>query len=107
MNGLPTDLAGFKGMGPVRVGNQAAEQLQHDAYGSMILAASQMFIDERLPRMGDVACSAGWSRWASRPRRFVISSRMPALGSTAAGSACIRTRPPCAGWRATGWPGSL
>ncbi len=37
----------------MRVGNQAAEQLQHDAYGSVILGASQMFIDERLPRMGD------------------------------------------------------
>ena len=47
------DLAGFGGCGPVRIGNQAAEQLQHDAYGSVILAASQMFIDERLPRMGD------------------------------------------------------
>ena len=40
-------------MGPVRVGNQAADQLQHDAYGSIILGAAQMFIDERLPRMGD------------------------------------------------------
>ena len=50
---VATDLAGFQGVGPVRVGNQAAEQLQHDAYGSVILAASQMFIDERLPRMGD------------------------------------------------------
>jgi GH15 family glucan-1,4-alpha-glucosidase len=50
---IATDLAGFKGMGPVRVGNQAADQLQHDAYGSIILGASQMFIDERLPRMGD------------------------------------------------------
>ena len=49
------DLAGFQGMGPVRIGNQAAEQLQHDAYGSVILAAAQMFIDERLPRMGDAA----------------------------------------------------
>ena len=52
---IAPDLAGFRGMGPVRVGNQAAEQLQHDAYGSVILGASQMFIDERLPRMGDAA----------------------------------------------------
>ena len=50
---IAPDLAGFQGWGPVRVGNQAAEQLQHDAYGSVILGASQMFIDERLPRMGD------------------------------------------------------
>jgi GH15 family glucan-1,4-alpha-glucosidase len=49
------DLAGFQGMGPVRIGNQASEQPQHDAYGSVILGASQMFIDERLPRMGDAA----------------------------------------------------
>ena len=50
---IAPDLKGFEGYGPVRIGNQAAEQLQHDAYGSVILAASQMFIDERLPRMGD------------------------------------------------------
>jgi GH15 family glucan-1,4-alpha-glucosidase len=37
----------------VRVGNQAVEQNQHDVYGSAILAATQMFIDDRLPRMGD------------------------------------------------------
>ena len=48
-------LAGFLGMGPVRVGNQAAEQIQHDSYGSVILGVSQMFIDQRLPRMGDEA----------------------------------------------------
>ncbi len=52
---IAADLAGFRGMGPVRVGNQASEQTQHDAYGSVILGASHMFIDERLPGMGDAA----------------------------------------------------
>jgi GH15 family glucan-1,4-alpha-glucosidase len=49
------DLKGFMGYGPVRVGNQAATQTQHDAYGSVVLGAMQMFIDERLPKMGDEA----------------------------------------------------
>jgi GH15 family glucan-1,4-alpha-glucosidase len=49
------DLAGFEGHGPVRVGNAAAEQHQHDTYGSIILASQQMFVDERLERMGDVS----------------------------------------------------
>ncbi|HEU0216787.1 MAG TPA: glycoside hydrolase family 15 protein [Stellaceae bacterium] len=49
------DLAGFLGQGPVRIGNAAAQQDQHDAYGSVILAVSQMFIDKRLPHMGDEA----------------------------------------------------
>ena len=51
---IAPDLVGFNGFGPVRVGNQAAEQTQHDAYGSVILAAAQMFVDQRLQRMGDV-----------------------------------------------------
>jgi GH15 family glucan-1,4-alpha-glucosidase len=50
-----TDLKGFLGHGPVRVGNQAADQIQNDVYGSVVLAATQMFVDERLPKMGDEA----------------------------------------------------
>jgi len=50
---IAPDLKGFLGHGPVRVGNQAAEQVQNDVYGSIVLAATQMFVDERLPRRGD------------------------------------------------------
>jgi GH15 family glucan-1,4-alpha-glucosidase len=46
-------LKGYRGDGPVRVGNAAAEQAQHDTYGSIILAATPMFFDRRLPRPGD------------------------------------------------------
>ena len=69
---IAPDLAGFQGRGPVRVGNQAAEQLQHDAYGSVILAASQMFIDERLPRMGDAALFHQLEPLGVRASRFAL-----------------------------------
>ncbi|MBI3140293.1 MAG: glycoside hydrolase family 15 protein [Rhodocyclales bacterium] len=83
-------LPGYRGMGPVRVGNQAFTQVQHDVYGSAILAATHVFFDRRLARAGDetlfrhleslgekaVAChdqpDAGlWElRGASRPHTF-------------------------------------
>ena len=39
-------------MGPVRVGNQAYEQVQNDVYGAVVLAATQYFFDERLAQPG-------------------------------------------------------
>src|SRR5258705_1399108 len=46
-------LKGYGGDGQVRIGNAAAEQVQNDTYGSVILAAMPMFYDRRLPRLGD------------------------------------------------------
>jgi len=48
-------LPGYRGMGPVRIGNDAYRQVQHDVYGSAILAATHVFFDERLVNRGDAA----------------------------------------------------
>jgi pentatricopeptide repeat protein len=45
-----TSLSGYRGMKPVRIGNQAYEHLQHDVYGNVVLATSQSFFDRRLLR---------------------------------------------------------
>ena len=42
------NLAGYRGMGPVRIGNQAQEHFQHDVYGNVVLGAAQAFHDHRL-----------------------------------------------------------
>ena len=48
-------LPGYRGMGPVRVGNQAHEHAQHDAYGQVILPSVQAFFDQRFLREATVA----------------------------------------------------
>jgi len=49
VSGLP----GYLGMGPVRIGNAAYQQVQNDVYGAVVLAATHMFFDERLDRPGN------------------------------------------------------
>lgn len=39
--------SGFKGSAPVRSNNQAAEHVQNDVYGEMVLALAPIFFDER------------------------------------------------------------
>lgn len=46
-------LAGYRGMGPVRVGTRDYSIVQHDVYGQVILAITQMFFDQRLKNPGD------------------------------------------------------
>jgi len=46
-------LPGYRGMGPVRVGNDAYRQVQNDVYGSAVLAATHIFFDSRLMRPGN------------------------------------------------------
>lgn len=48
-------LSGYRGMGPVRRGNLAWVQRQHDVYGSVVLASAQLFFDQRLENPGDEA----------------------------------------------------
>jgi len=48
-------LPGYRSMGPVRVGNQAYQQVQNDVYGAVIHGATQYFFDSRLSEPGNSA----------------------------------------------------
>ena len=48
-------IPGYRGMGPVREGNQAHEHDQHDVYGQIVLSNVQAFFDKRLFRPATAA----------------------------------------------------
>lgn len=65
-----TALPGYRDMGPVRVGNQAYEQVQHDAYGQIVLSNVQAFFDQRLMRMATVEDFTSLERVGERAWEF-------------------------------------
>ena len=78
-------------MGPVRRGNLAWLQKQHDVYGSVVLAATQLFFDQRLARVGRRGHrSPASNRSANAPTRCTTSP-MPACGNSAAAPKCTPT----------------
>jgi GH15 family glucan-1,4-alpha-glucosidase len=46
-------LDGYRGMGPVRIGNGAREQIQHDVYGEAVLTAEPLYTTSRAKSVGD------------------------------------------------------
>ena len=93
-------------MGPVRIGNQACEQIQHDVYGSAILAVAHVFFDQapRTPGRRRPLQTTGtvWAKW---PLPFMIS-RIPDHGKHGTFCAFIPFPVSCAGRPATAWPES-
>ncbi|HEY5724128.1 MAG TPA: glycoside hydrolase family 15 protein [Allosphingosinicella sp.] len=94
-------LAGYRGMGPVRVGNAAFTQVQHDAYGQIVLSNVQAFFDQRLHRVATEADFAslekvGECAWATHDQpdaglwEFRTRAKVHTYSSVMSWAACDR-----------------
>ena len=95
-------LPGYRGMGPIRVGNQAHEHHQHDVYGQIVLSTVQAFYDTRLFRPPASTISARSKASASAPTTcyakpdagFGSSAPSAAVHTYSAADVLGRVRPP-------------
>jgi len=47
-------LPGYRGMGPVKLGNKECEEVTHEPFGTIVMALTQTFFDRRLKNQGDI-----------------------------------------------------
>ncbi len=66
-------LPGYRGMGPVRVGNLAYRQVQNDGFGSVVLATTQIFFDHRLAARGDTGLFERMERLGARAAESALT----------------------------------
>jgi len=59
-------LPGYRSMGPVRIGNAAYFQVQHDVYGEAVLAGAHAFFDRRLEHTADAQIFAELEKLGER-----------------------------------------
>ena len=76
-------LSGFKGYGPVRVGNAAWKMEQHDVYGEMVLAITPTFFDRRLDRTDQEQALRNVAGARRAGSQSALKSPTPGSGSSA------------------------
>ena len=85
-------LPGYRGMGPVRFGNDAYRHVQHDVYGQVVLSNAQAFFDRRLMRPMDERDFARLEQVGERAFRVHREPGRGAVGAAHPGRRSIPTR---------------